>query len=74
MVAEEEQAYAGSEYFGPGFGLHTNIVMPYIFTYGSEEQKKRYIPELTSGEVISCIGMTEPAAGSDLQGIKVGLR
>ena len=70
MVAEEEQAYAGADFFGPGFGLHTNIVMPYLFNYGTEEQKSYYLPEMTSGEVISCIGMTEPSAGSDLQGIK----
>ena len=71
LIAEEEQAYAGPEFFGPGFGLHTNIVMPYLFKYGTEEQKSKYIPDMTSGQVISCIGMTEPAAGSDLQGIKV---
>lgn len=70
LVAEEEQAYAGPDFFGPGFGLHTNIVMPYLFNYGTEEQKQRYLPEMTSGECISCIGMTEPSAGSDLQGIK----
>ena len=45
--------------------------MPYLFKYGTEEQKSKYIPDMTSGQVISCIGMTEPAAGSDLQGIKV---
>ena len=67
LVAEEEQAYAGPDFFGPGFGLHTNIVMPYLFNYGTEEQKQRYLPEMTTGETISCIGMTEPSAGSDLQ-------
>ena len=55
-----------------GFGapLHNSIVIPYIVQYGSREQKERWLPKLVSGELISAIAMTEPGAGSDLQGVK----
>ncbi len=54
-----------------GFGgpLHNAIVIPYILHYGSQEQKQRWLPKLVSGELISAIAMTEPGAGSDLQGV-----
>ncbi len=55
---------------GFGIGLHNAIVTPYILHYGSEEQKKKWLPRLASGELIGAIAMTEPGAGSDLQGIK----
>eukprot|EP01006_Ploeotia_vitrea_P060781 TRINITY_DN76542_c0_g1_i1.p1 TRINITY_DN76542_c0_g1~~TRINITY_DN76542_c0_g1_i1.p1 ORF type:complete len:427 (-),score=56.77 TRINITY_DN76542_c0_g1_i1:74-1225(-) len=67
-VIWEEQSYAGAS--GPGFHLHSEIVMPYLLNYGSEEQKKNYLPKLASGDCIGAIAMTEPSAGSDLQGIK----
>lgn len=67
VVMEE---VAGAGFFGPGFGLHSDIVVPYIEAYGSEEQKQRYLARMARGEVIGAIAMTEPAAGSDLQGIK----
>lgn len=55
-----------------GFGivLHNAIVAPYILHYGSAEQKARWLPKLATGELIGAIAMTEPGAGSDLQGIK----
>jgi acyl-CoA dehydrogenase len=55
-----------------GFGivLHNAIVAPYILEYGSEEQKRRWLPKLATGELIGAIAMTEPGAGSDLQGIR----
>ncbi|PHQ68780.1 MAG: acyl-CoA dehydrogenase [Sneathiella sp.] len=68
IIMMEEQARAGAT--GPGFGLHSEIVAPYIFNYGTEEQKKEYLPKMARGEIIGAIAMTEPAAGSDLQGIK----
>ena len=55
---------------GFGASLHNAIVMPYIIHYGTEEQKKRWLPRMSSGELISAIAMTEPGAGSDLQGVK----
>ena len=53
-----------------GVSLHNAIVMPYIEAYCSEEQKRRWLPKLSSGEYVSAIAMTEPGAGSDLQGVK----
>jgi len=64
----EEMAYGNVT--GPGFHLHSEIVAPYIMNYGTEEQKKRWLPKMATGECIGAIAMTEPGAGSDLQGIK----
>ncbi|MER8772071.1 acyl-CoA dehydrogenase family protein [Mesorhizobium sp. M0960] len=55
---------------GFGIGLHNSIVAPYILHYGSDEQKKKWLPRLATGELIGAIAMTEPGAGSDLQGVK----
>ena len=55
---------------GLGFGLHNEIVAPYIFRYGSDEQKKKYLPKMASGEMIGAIAMSEPGTGSDLQAVK----
>lgn len=55
---------------GFGIGLHNSIVAPYILHYGSEEQKRKWLPKLATGELIGAIAMTEPGAGSDLQGVK----
>lgn len=59
--------------FGPGFGPHY-IVGHYLHHYGNEEQKRRWLPGMASGDIIASIGMTEPGAGSDLQGIKTRAR
>lgn len=48
---------------GPGFALHSDIVMPYIVNYGSKEQIKHFIPKMTAGKCIAAIAMTEPGAG-----------
>jgi alkylation response protein AidB-like acyl-CoA dehydrogenase len=64
----EEIASAGVS--GIGFGLHNEIVAPYILHYGTEAQKQHYLPRMASGEMVGAIAMSEPAAGSDLQGIK----
>lgn len=55
---------------GWGGGLHNSIVIPYIIEYGTDEQKQSLLPRMVSGELIGAIAMTEPGAGSDLQGIK----
>ena len=55
---------------GFGIALHNAIVAPYILHYGSEEQKLRWLPKMATGELIGAIAMTEPGAGSDLQGVK----
>ena len=68
VVQMEELARGG--FSGVGFGLHSEIVAPYIQHYGTEEQKRRYLPKLASGEMVGAIAMSEPAAGSDLQGVK----
>jgi acyl-CoA dehydrogenase len=64
----EEIARAG--FTGLGFGLHNEIVAPYILRYGSEAQRERYLPAMARGEIVGAIAMSEPAAGSDLQGIR----
>ena len=52
------------------FSVHTDIVAPYIVHYGSEEQKKRWLPQLVAGEKVGAIAMSEPNTGSDLQGVQ----
>ena len=68
VVQLEELARGG--YSGVGFSLHSEIVAPYILRYGTAAQKQKYLPALARGELIGAIAMTEPSAGSDLQGIK----
>ena len=60
----------GHVFTGPGFRLHSDIVAPYILNNASEDLKREWLPKMASGEAIGAIAMTEPAAGSDLQGIK----
>lgn len=71
-VINEEQMYSNCT--GPGFCLHSDIVMPYVSNYGSKEQIERFIPEMTAGKCISAIAMTEPGAGSDLQGVRTNAK
>jgi len=59
---------------GFGIGLHNGIIAPYIYHYGTEEQKKRWLPRLATGELVGAIAMTEPGTGSDLQGVKTTAR
>lgn len=65
----DEEIYR-SGYTGLGWGLHSDIVVPYILDYGTEAQKQRYLPAMVTGELITAIAMTEPGTGSDLQNIK----
>lgn len=55
---------------GFSYMVHSSIVAPYIFSYGSQKQKNRWLPRMASGEMVGAIAMTEPAAGSDLQAIQ----
>ncbi|MBX3632862.1 MAG: acyl-CoA dehydrogenase family protein [Simplicispira sp.] len=64
------EAIARTGTTGIGFGLHSEIVAPYLLHYGTEEQKRKFLPQLASGAMVGAIAMSEPAAGSDLQGIK----
>ncbi|WP_428249536.1 acyl-CoA dehydrogenase family protein [Ferrovibrio sp.] len=55
---------------GPGFLIHTDLVATYILTFGTEEQKRKWLPKMVAGEAIGSLGMTEPHAGSDLKAIR----
>jgi len=68
----EAMGHTGADGFG--LPLHNVVATPYILHYGSEEQKRRWLPRLATGELVSAIAMTEPAAGSDLQGVKTTAR
>jgi alkylation response protein AidB-like acyl-CoA dehydrogenase len=69
-VVTEELAKAGATSVSSGFGLQDDIAIPYIVDLGTEEQLERWLPKMASGEAIGAIAMTEPGAGSDLQGIR----
>ncbi|MYL69445.1 acyl-CoA dehydrogenase [Halobacillus litoralis] len=68
VVINEEMEKVGTGLIG--VGLHNDIVVPYLEAYGTEEQKKKWLPKCTTGECITAIAMTEPGAGSDLASIK----
>ena len=59
---------------GYGGGLHSAIVAPYLIHCGSEEQRRRFLPRMVSGELVSAIAMTEPGTGSDLQAVRTHAR
>ncbi|WP_411110883.1 acyl-CoA dehydrogenase family protein [Streptomyces sp. c-19] len=67
-VLAEEFTRAGAP--GLAIGLHNDIIGPYLTSLGTEEQKRRWLPGFCSGETVTAIAMTEPGAGSDLQGIR----
>ena len=71
-VIDREYSLAGFDAFGGP--LHSGIVAPYILHYGSEEQKRRWLPRLATGELVGAIAMTEPGTGSDLQGVRTTAR
>lgn len=64
----EEMARAGAT--GPTFYLHSDIVAPYLVDFGTEEQKRKWLPKMASGEVIAALGMSEPSGGSDVQAMR----
>jgi alkylation response protein AidB-like acyl-CoA dehydrogenase len=67
IITEETTA---GRYSGIGFPLHNDVVAPYLLRLATEKQKQRWLPKFCTGELITAIAMTEPGAGSDLQGIK----
>lgn len=71
MIMIEELAYIGETGFA--LSLHNDIIAPYIDSFGTEEQKQKYLPKVVSGECILAVAMTEPGTGSDLQAIQTKL-
>jgi len=68
MVLIEEQARINNSTLG--WGLHSEIVAPYLLNYGSDALKRKYLPKMASGDMVGAIAMSEPGAGSDLQAVK----
>ena len=71
-VATEELVRAGAS--GVGFPLHTDVVAPYLLRYATPEQRGRWLPRFCDGTMVTAIAMSEPGAGSDLQGIRTTAR
>jgi acyl-CoA dehydrogenase len=71
-IINREFALAGLDAIGAP--LHSGIVAPYILNYGTEEQKKKWLPRLATGELIGAIAMSEPGTGSDLQGVRTSAK
>lgn len=69
-VFAEEMARSGVS--GPAFGMHSDIIAPYILRAGSEEQKRQWLPGAASGEIVLAIAMTAPGRGSDLKAVRDG--
>ena len=74
VILTEEAAYAGVGDSMMGTGLHTDIVLPYLMSAATEEQRDRWFPGIASGELILAIAMTEPGTGSDLAAIKTSAK
>ncbi|HVN11347.1 MAG TPA: acyl-CoA dehydrogenase family protein [Kineosporiaceae bacterium] len=70
VVIAEETARAGVTGFGLGISLHNDIVLPYLLSFTTEEQKARWLPGAASGELITAVAMTEPGMGSDLASMR----
>lgn len=69
-IIAEETARVGAISVGLGIGLHNDIALPYFLSYANEEQKRRWLPGMCAGELITAIAMTEPDTGSDLAAVR----
>ncbi len=67
-ILVEEFARAGAT--GPTFYLHSDICAPYLVDFGTEEQKRKWLPKMATGEVVAALGMSEPSGGSDVQAMR----
>jgi alkylation response protein AidB-like acyl-CoA dehydrogenase len=74
QMAIEEIARYGFGGFGAGYNIHANIVMPYIFHFGTQAQKERWLPAMITGDAVGAIAMTEPGAGSDLAALRTSAK
>lgn len=70
LMLIEELSRMGFGGFASGFGIHSNIVAPYLSRHGTEEQKQQWLPRMVSGDAVGALAMTEPGAGSDVQSIR----
>jgi alkylation response protein AidB-like acyl-CoA dehydrogenase len=70
LVLAEEIARGGSGGFLMGLSVHTDMVIPPLLEFGSSEQKERWVKPAVAGDIVLCLGITEPDAGSDVAGIK----
>jgi acyl-CoA dehydrogenase len=70
LMLIEELSRMGFGGFASGFGIHSNIVAPYLSRHGTEDQKQQWLPKMVTGDVVGALAMTEPGAGSDVQGIR----
>ncbi|MEW2502609.1 acyl-CoA dehydrogenase family protein [Amycolatopsis sp. NPDC047767] len=70
VVVAEELARVGAASLHSSFGLQDDIIIPYVQDLGTDEQRRKWLPGMASGELIGAIAMTEPGAGSDLQGVR----
>lgn len=70
QIVGEESWRAGATGIGVGFGLHSDVAVPYLLHYANAEQKQRWLPQVVSGEAVMAIAMTEPGAGSDLAAVR----
>jgi alkylation response protein AidB-like acyl-CoA dehydrogenase len=74
LVRAEALTHARSGGLGLGMSVHTDMVLPPILAFGTEEQKQRYLVPSIAGEKISCLGISEPGAGSDVAAIRTSAR
>lgn len=70
LMLIEELSRMGFGGFASGFGIHSNIVAPYLSRHGTEEQKQLWLPKMVGGDAVGALAMTEPGAGSDVQAIR----